>query len=99
MTAFVPANLPVTVDTVEKLAVWAGNVLVAINPAVTAVEGTGYSERVAQSNPYYVQADNKVRLVLRQSIPLSLDYLAGGNKLWAYAQPLSATAIPGLYLP
>lgn len=83
-----------SVNTVEKLAAWSGLALAAMNPAMTAIEGQGYSERVAQSNIYYIQADNKNRLIIRLSLAVSPDYLIGGAKMWTYMQELSNTALP-----
>ena len=72
--------------------------LQAINPSMVAVEGVGYTERVAQCNPFWVSADNRNRLVARLSLPLDAAYLAGGNKTWTYAQILTNTAIPAGYI-
>jgi hypothetical protein len=94
MTAFIPANLPASVDTLEKLSVWSSLALQAISPNVFVVEGQGYTERVAQANPYYVPSDLKHRMVSRQSIQMDAAYLAGGQRLWTYALPITATAIP-----
>ena len=98
MTALaIATQIPSQIDTVEKLHVWSGLVLANINPALTAIEGVGYTERVSQAGLFYVQADNKYRALIRGSIQMSSDYLAGGAKLWTYAQPLSGTAIPAIF--
>jgi hypothetical protein len=98
MTALVIASqIPSNINTLEKLAAWSGLALAYINPSITGVEGQGYTERSAQANPYFIQADNRTRLIVRVSLPLSPDYLAGGAKFWGYAQDLSNTAIPALF--
>ena len=98
MTALaIATQIPSQIDTLEKLHVWSGLTLANINPALIAVEGVGYSERCAQAGIFYVAADNKYRALIRGSIQMSPDYLAGGTKLWQYAQPLSNTAIPALF--
>jgi hypothetical protein len=98
MTALVIASqIPSNINTLEKLVAWGGLALAYINPALASIEGQGYTERSAQANPYYIQADNKTRLIIRASLPLSADYLAGGSKFWGYAQDLSNTAIPALF--
>jgi len=99
MTPLAPSQIPPNCDTLEKLAVWAGLALQAINPSMVAIEGVGYSERVAQGNPFFVAADNRHRMVIRLSIPLDSNYLAGGLKTWTYAQILASTAIPTQYGP
>ncbi|WP_017652559.1 hypothetical protein [Fortiea contorta] len=90
-------DIPSAINTLEKLAVWSGLTLANINPSLTAIEGVGYTERVSQAGIFYVQADNKYRALIRQSIQMSPDYLAGGAKLWTFAQELSNTAIPAIF--
>jgi hypothetical protein len=98
MTAInITTDIPSQIDTLEKLYVWAGLALANINPSLTAVEGVGYTERSAQAGVFYVAADNKYRALIRGSIQMSSDYLAGGSKLWTFAQPLSNTALPAIF--
>jgi len=98
MTALALATqIPSQIDTLEKLAAWVSLTLANINSAQTAIEGQGYTERVSQANIYYIQADAKYRIITRQSIVMSANYLAGGTKLWQHAQELSTTAIPTLF--
>jgi hypothetical protein len=93
----IATQIPSQIDTLEKLYVWAGLALSNINPSLTAIEGVGYTERCAQAGIFYVAADNKYRALIRGSIQVSPDYLAGGAKLWTYAQPLSGSAIPTIF--
>lgn len=98
MTAInIATQIPSQINTLEKLAAWTGLALANINPALTAIEGVGYTERVSQAGIFYVQADNKYRALIRLSIQMSPDYLAAGGKLWTYAQELSNTAIPAIF--
>ena len=98
MTALnIATDIPSGINTLEKLAVWANLTLANINPALTAIEGVGYTERTSQAGIFYVSADNKYRFLGRASIQMSADYLAGGAKLWTYAQELSNTAIPATF--
>lgn len=98
MTALnIATDIPSDINTLEKLAAWVGLTLTNINAALVAVEGPSYTERVAQAGVYYVQADNKNRILIRNSIQMSPDYLAGGHKLWSYAMELSDTAIPTIF--
>ncbi|MEH2448946.1 MAG: glucose-6-phosphate dehydrogenase [Nostoc sp.] len=98
MTAInIATDIPFAINTLEKLAVWSGLTLANINPSLTAIEGVGYTERVSQAGIFYVQADNKYRALIRNSIQMSPDYLAGGAKLWTFAQDLSNTAIPAIF--
>lgn len=98
MTAInIATQIPSQIDSLEKLAVWAGLALGNINAGLTAIEGVGYTERVSQAGIFYVQADNKYRALIRHSIEMSPDYLAGGSKLWTYAQQLSNSSVPSLF--
>lgn len=98
MTALnIATDIPSDIDTLEKLAAWVGLTLTNLNAALVAVEGPAYTERVSQSGVFYVQADNKYRILVRHSIQMSPDYLAGGDKLWSYAIELSDTAIPAIF--
>lgn len=93
----IATDIPSQINTLEKLAVWSGLALANINPSLTAIEGQGYTERVSQAGVYYVQADAKYRVLIRHSIQMSADYLAGGAKLWTFAQDISNTAIPAIF--
>ncbi|BCL34247.1 glucose-6-phosphate dehydrogenase [Nostoc sp. MS1] len=98
MTAInIATDIPSNINTLEKLAVWCGLALANINPSLTSVEGVGYTERCAQAGVFYIQADNKYRALIRNSVQMSPDYLAGGAKLWTYAQELSNTALPATF--
>lgn len=96
-TINITTDIPSQITTLEQLAAWAALALANINPSLTGVEGTGYTERSAQATVYYIGADNKYRLIARESIVMSPDYLAGGKKLWTYAQELSTTALPSTF--
>jgi hypothetical protein len=98
MTAInIATDIPSQINTLEKLYVWAALALANINPQVTAIEGVGYTERCAQAGIFYVAADNKYRALLRGSIQVSADHLAGGAKNWTYAQELSNDPLPAIY--
>ncbi len=101
MTAFTRADIPASIDTVEKLAVWVGNLLGFLNPRVTATEGTKDADativRVSQFSPYFISAvpdDYHWRAVARQSIRLNSTWQSGGTKIWTHAIELSTTVIP-----
>lgn len=93
----IATDIPTGIDTLEKLAAWSGFALANLNPALVAIEGPAYTERVSQAGVFYVQADNKYRALVRHSIQMSPDYLAGGNKLWTYAMELSDTPLPAIF--
>lgn len=95
MTAFTRTDIPATIDTVEKLAVWVDTLLNHLNPNETAIEATGVAERICQSAPYFITATNPPvwKNIARTSIVLSPNFQKTG-KLWEHAQAISTTAIP-----
>lgn len=95
MTAFVTSDLPATIDSLEKLAVWVGVCLNNLNPDLTAIEAPNISELVATAHPYAVTASGvfEWRMITRQSIKLNSNWQRAG-KIWIHAQPISTTALP-----
>lgn len=95
MVAFAPSQLPVSVDTVEKLEVWAATVLSHLLSDTTAIETAGSVDRVAQSQPWFIVASNPPvwRVISRTSIPVSANWQRQG-KIWQHAQNLSTASIP-----
>jgi hypothetical protein len=103
MTAFTRTDIPASIDTVEKLAVWVADLLAYLNPKVTAIEGTKDADavtvRVSQFSPYFISAvadDYHWRCVARQSIRLNSNWQAGGTKIWTHALELSTTVDPSI---
>lgn len=90
-------DIPSQINTVEQLAAWCAAVLSNINPQATAIEGVGYTERVAQDGVFYVAADNKYRRLMRLSLEVSPDHVAGGMKPWRYVTEISNTGIPASF--
>lgn len=98
MVAFSPANLPSSVNTVEKLSVWAASILQELHFQMEIQEAPGVIEKVAVAQPFPVNLNGAYshRIACRTSIPISTTYLQGG-KIWTYAQDLSNASIPASY--
>lgn len=96
MTAFATTDLPSTVNTVEKLAVWTQMLLNHLNPNATAIEAPGTAIRVATSGLFYIVDSDPAtwRHVGRNSIALNANWQRGEGKVWTFANDISATAIP-----
>lgn len=96
MTAFAPADIPASVDSLEKLAVWVTTALNNINLQNTVQEVSGVNQpvAVAQYFNYKVGETMKWRYVGRISVELAPEFQQGAAKLWTHAQNLSSTAIP-----
>lgn len=97
MTTFNINQIPASVQTLEELAAWCGIALNNINPTKVAIEGTNVNQRAAQAGFFYIDTDNKHRLLVRLSLEVDPAYLAGGEKLWTFVQPLSETALPTIF--
>lgn len=96
MVAFSPADIPSSIDTLEKLSVWCSTVLQHLHPEQTVLEAPGITELVATASPYQiiVNGDFTWRNIARQSIELNPNWQRGATKLWTHALPLSTQAIP-----
>ncbi|MGB5972690.1 MAG: hypothetical protein WBG38_05200 [Nodosilinea sp.] len=98
MTAFAPANLPASVNTIEKLAAWSNGILYQLHknsryqeseaaplvPLITAQDG--------------LAADKSERIIYRSSIPLSDNWRSQTTKYWQEVQEISNAAIPTTFL-
>ncbi len=96
MTAFTTADLPASVNTVEKLHAWASAVLLNLNPQTEVQEAPGITEKVAvhQVFPVYLNGQWQYRVISRMSARVDGDYLQGSAKFWTYVQEISNAAIP-----
>lgn len=96
MTAFTTADLPASINTLEKLSVWVSMALSNINQqtAIQEISGLNQPVAVAQLFEYDDNGVKKWRFVGRHSIELSGNWQNGTAKVWANAQILSANALP-----
>jgi hypothetical protein len=99
MTTFVPANLPTSVNTVEKLALWSLGVLYQLHkndryqeseaapliPIITAQDG--------------LAADKKEHIIFRVSFILSDTWRESTTKFWQEGQDFADVPIPPAFLP
>lgn len=97
MTAFNKNQLPSSVDTLEKLIVWAGTASYQINKIVTAVEGAGAAQKVTQFGIFNVEQNNTNRVILRQSLELNEDFAINGKPIWEEVKELSQDVIPTVF--
>lgn len=95
MVAFNRADLPDSINTVEKLSVWCETLLQHLHPELIVIEAAGGSDRACISQPWYIGASNPPtwRVISRISIALSSSWQRGG-KIWTFAQELSGAIIP-----
>lgn len=99
MTALnIATDIPTNINTVEKLAVWAGLALERCNPTLKILEAPETEpQRAAQA--VLIRADDAShRTIIRISIPVSSDYASNSTvKFWQNATELSNVALPTAY--
>lgn len=100
MTALAKTDIPATIDSVEKLAVWCLEVLQHLYPNTVVVEllddnGKPVQSRVIESTKFYLTAPATPhwRHIGRSSIQLAAAHQVSG-KIWQHAQDLGNLAIP-----
>jgi hypothetical protein len=96
MVAFSTADLPSSINTVEKVLVWGSTVMQHLHPTLTAIESTGNAERVISAAPFFITATDPAvwRYISRTSIPLNSNWQRGTGKIWTFASDISSSAIP-----
>ncbi len=96
MTAFDKStDLPITVNSLEKLAAWVGLLMSRINPTLATLEDPGLiPERVCQATIRRID-DGTERLIIRISIPLNEAYKENATaKFWTFANDISNVVVP-----
>jgi hypothetical protein len=94
MTALnIATDIPTNINTIEKLHLWSGNILHNLYPEISVAEGENYSQRAAQSNPYYIASTNVHRQISRTSIELDPGFLIGAAKPWSYAKDIGTKSL------
>ena len=99
MTAFVPANIPSSVTTVEELAAWSMSALAEVNPTAVVQTSPGAIERAVQVQTFEFrnQESKPERLILVAYLPLTANWRSAG-KFWGTGiGELSQAALPSGY--
>lgn len=96
MTALLATDIPSSINSLEKLAVWTATVLNHLNTNLTVIEQTGSAQLAATASPFFITASDPTtwRYIARQSIALDKNWQRGNGKIWTFAQDLSSAAIP-----
>lgn len=99
MTAFVPANIPSNVNTLEELAAWSCAALAEINNTAEIATGPGQLEPVVtmQTFRYANQATNPERLICVMYLPLLPGWRSLGKLFHAGVGEISGAALPVAY--
>jgi hypothetical protein len=96
MTVFAATDLPSTINSVEKLEVWATTVLQHLYSSMTVIESTGNAELAVSAAPFFITASDPDvwRYITRTSIALNSNWQRGAGKIWTHALDLGNSAIP-----
>ncbi|KGF72487.1 hypothetical protein DO97_07970 [Neosynechococcus sphagnicola sy1] len=99
MTAFSTSDIPSSINSLEKLAVWVTTILNELYPGTTAIEASGQAARVAEAGPFLITAvdPQQWRHIARISIPLNDPWRRGNAKIWTFAQDIGSASIPTEY--
>lgn len=93
----IASELPTNLNTVEKIAAWAGLALARCNPSTKVLENPNLpSERVALTA--LIKADDgSNRLVIRLSLPVDDNYPISTKKFWENVTEISETVLPAAF--
>lgn len=89
------SQIPSNINTLEKLHVWSGLALRALNGARSVVEAEGLlPERVAQI-PLIETPNDGIRFIVRANIQLDPAYASDKTKkLWEFANEITTGSLP-----
>lgn len=98
MTAFSPADIPASVNTLEELVVWSATILNELYPDSSVSESIGRSNRAVDCAPFYVDAANPPGwyTIGRFTLLMTATWRQSG-KPWSQVQEIGQLAIPANY--
>ncbi|MBE9155387.1 hypothetical protein IQ265_00805 [Nodosilinea sp. LEGE 06152] len=100
MTAFAPANLPPSVDSLEKLAVWSLGALYSLRKNDRYQESEAAPVIPVITSQDGLAADKKEHVIFRVSFILSDDWRSQTTKIWQEVQEFPGnTPLPTSFLP
>lgn len=95
MTTLTLSQIPSNINTLEKLHLWSGLALRALNSANAVVEANGLLPELVAQCPTIETPNNGVRHVVRVNIELDSAYASDKTKkLWEFAKELTGGALP-----
>lgn len=97
MTAFATSQIPSSVNSLEKLVVWANLALNSINPTLAVNESQASQPVNVSQTAFFRDATGQLRLTVRASLPISENYSTNTGKFWTNVQDLNNATIPTGY--
>lgn len=96
MTAFTRTQIPLTINTVEKLHAWAATLLDVMNPTLRILEDENISEKATQLVTKPTPSSGTV-FIARITLPVVTNYGSSTDPFWQNVNELSNTAIPAAW--
>ncbi len=98
MTAFVPSDLPTSINTVEEVAIWALSILSENYPLSTVIESPGRPSRQVTCSPYFMSSADPVGWYVIGRCTLKLaDTWRQSGQMFGQIQEIGNTPIPSGY--
>lgn len=98
MATFSTSHIPNTINTYEKLIVWAMAVMKNLNPTVSINEISGLDPEKQIQFTVTQLGSGDIAVITRSCIKLSNDWNDGSGKIWTKATEISSVAdIPTAY--
>lgn len=98
MTAFIPSDIPASVNTVEEVIVWGATLMNELYPNSTVTESPGRSNRSIECAPFYLDSATPAGwyTIGRFVLPMPANWRQSG-KPWATITEIGTIAIPAGY--
>lgn len=93
MTAFATTDIPSSINTLEKLATWAGLALQRCNPNTVVLEAQGLTPERVASCILFKADDNSTRIGIRLSLEVDAGYGENPAKFWTNVKELPQSAL------
>ncbi len=99
MSLYLPANMPATVNSLERVFTWSGGALYQLhaNSLYQQSDLTGLVPRF--TSQIGMAADKREYLIINGSIPMPSDWRTSTLPLFSIAEEIADTPIPSGYLP
>lgn len=97
MTTITKTIIPNNINTLERLALWAGFGLQKLNPTKTIVEQANTDPINVASVSIFRADDQSLRALIRIDLPIDTNYAESEDPMWMSALELSNTDLPVSY--
>ena len=92
------AQIPASINTLEKLQAWCALAIQRCNPTKTIVEQSNTDPINVASVTIFRAYDQTLRMLCRVNVPIDSNYAESLDPMWSSALEISNTDIPASYL-